>query len=67
MEELPGDLIRVTPRRGRAAGAGPLRPETLEAARKLAPGWDVYALEADWRERGGQGGDAGFLEWVRRR
>jgi len=66
LEERAGDLIRVTPRRARAMG-GPLAPETLEAARSLAPGADVYALEAGWRAAGGQGGDAGFLGWVRRR
>ena len=29
-----------------------LRPDTYEEARKVAPGWDVYILEADWREWG---------------
>lgn len=27
-----------------------LRPETFEKAKKAAPGFDVYALEQDWRE-----------------
>jgi hypothetical protein len=27
----------------------PLAAATLEEARALAPGWDVYALEAEWR------------------
>lgn len=55
LAEEPGDLIRVAPRellervRGRLGPAPPLGPEVLEAARALAPGWDVYALEADWR------------------
>jgi plasmid replication initiation protein len=51
MYELPGDKIAFSPRAGlvEAQGPGPLAPETLEAARSLAPGWDVYALEADWR------------------
>ena len=63
-EELPGDLIRVTPRRMRA-NAAPLAPETLEAARAAVPGADVYALEARWRaETGGQGGHTGFLAWI---
>jgi plasmid replication initiation protein len=26
-----------------------LTPETYERARELAPGWDIHALEADWR------------------
>ena len=57
--EEAGDVIRVVPRgmpemsEGGAvlpAGAGPpLSPEVIEEARRLAPGWDVYALEADWR------------------
>jgi plasmid replication initiation protein len=64
MEECPGDLIRVTPRRAKGRGPGPLKPETLEAARRLVPGADIYALEAEWRGTGGQGGDAGFLEWL---
>ena len=63
-EEMPGDLIRVTPRRMRA-NAAPLAPETLEAARAAGPGADVYALEARWRaETGGQGGHTGFLAWI---
>jgi len=52
LEEAPGDMIRVTPRKaaaGQGAGGPLLPPETLEEARALAPGWDVYALEADWR------------------
>lgn len=51
LEEEPGDLIRVFPRRlVMDAHEGPqLTPEMLDAARALAPGWDVYALEADWR------------------
>jgi hypothetical protein len=27
-----------------------LRPETLDEARALAPGADIYAVEAEWRE-----------------
>jgi plasmid replication initiation protein len=55
MEEEPGDVIRFAPRavviEDGLGGGGlpPLAPEVLEAARALAPGWDVYALEADWR------------------
>ncbi len=65
-EEMPGDLIRVTPRKIKRA-SGPLAAETLDVARVLAPGMDVYALEADWRAANGQGGDQGFLGWVRDR
>ena len=28
---------------------GRLTPETYHEARALAPGWDAYALEAEWR------------------
>ena len=66
LEELPGDLIRVTPRKPRRTGAA-LAAETLDTARALRPGADVYALEAEWRSSGVQGGDAGFLAWVRGR
>ncbi|WP_170765247.1 replication initiator protein A [Ruegeria lacuscaerulensis] len=48
--EEPGDLIRFT-RRGQVV-EGPdkpiLPPAALEEARAMAPGRDVYALEADW-------------------
>ena len=27
-----------------------LKPETFSKARAAAPGWDVYALEQEWRE-----------------
>jgi plasmid replication initiation protein len=58
MSEEPGDIIRFTNRSvviEEAADAGqgpqlpPLSAEVLEAGRALAPGWDIYALEADWR------------------
>jgi plasmid replication initiation protein len=55
LEEVEGDMILVT-RRGEVVedlppgpGLPPLLSETLEAARALRPGADVYALEADWR------------------
>jgi plasmid replication initiation protein len=52
MAEEPGDILRFTQRHAVAEGpvAPPLSPETLDAARVLAPGWDVHALEADWRD-----------------
>ncbi len=51
MQEEPGDLIRFTLRDGVVDTVPPpvLKPETLEAARALVPGQDIYALEADWR------------------
>jgi len=27
-----------------------LHPDTFEAARAVAPGWDVYVIEQEWRE-----------------
>lgn len=46
-----------------------LKPETLEKARTLAPGWDKYVLESTWREwQKGKAkpinADAAFLGWV---
>ena len=55
LEEREGDLLRVTPRRTAGSGAGlgsglpPLSADTIDRARRLAPGRDVYALEAEWR------------------
>ncbi|PZQ94857.1 MAG: plasmid replication initiator RepA [Cereibacter sphaeroides] len=55
MAEEPGDMIRFTSRASvvEAVGQGPqlppLSPEALEVGRGLAPGHDIYALEADWR------------------
>lgn len=78
MVEEEGDLVLFT-RRGQvvepdAPGAPLLRPETLEAARELVPGADVYALEADWRSFWADSGrvklgnpDKAFLGWLRKR
>jgi hypothetical protein len=51
LEEEPGDILRVTPRDAviEAAGRPMLAPATYEVAREMLPGWDVYALEAEWR------------------
>ena len=78
MEELPGDLIRFSQKHAVVSGAGgmapSLKPETLDAARDLMPGADVYALEADWRAMWARSGsprlrqaDAAFLGWVKKR
>jgi plasmid replication initiation protein len=76
LEEEPGDILRVTPRDAviEAAGRPMLSPETYEIARGLMPGWDVYALEAEWlawwidtgRPRLGSA-DKTFLGWVARK
>ena len=74
--EEEGDLIRVTPRGAVIEpGEGPsLKPETLEEARALLPGADVYALEAEWRVVWARTGrqrlssaDRAFLGWVAKR
>ena len=73
LEEEPGDMILVT-RKGQVTDETPglfLKPETLEAARALAPGADVYALEAEWQafaaETPPRAPDAAFLGWVKKR
>ncbi|WP_282092557.1 replication initiator protein A [Epibacterium ulvae] len=80
MEELPGDIIRFS-RKGVVLKPGQvveglpvLKSDTLEQARALFPGADVYALEADWRAtwlRTGspqlRSADAAFLGWVKKR
>ena len=78
MAEEPGDIIRFAPRavvvEEVGQGLPPLDAEVLEAARGLAPGWDVYALEADWRSFWAasgrarlRSGPAAFLGYVKAR
>ncbi|MEP1356292.1 MAG: replication initiator protein A [Tateyamaria sp.] len=76
LTEEPGDIIAFTPREA-VIDTGPmpvLSPETLDAARALAPGCDVYALVAEWHAVWAQTGrrslrdaDRAFLGWLRRR
>jgi plasmid replication initiation protein len=56
------------------AGSPVLSPDALDQARRLIPGADVYALEADWRAWWAATGrkplgnaDAAFLGWVKTR
>ncbi len=51
LAEEEGDIIRVTRRRliEETPGLPPFDAETLDTARAMAPGWDIYALEAEWR------------------
>ena len=74
LAEVEGDRFRFEPRDKVIEGADApvLSPDTLEAARALLPGADVYALEADWRAWWANTGrqrltspDAAFLGWVR--
>ena len=75
MVEEEGDLIRFTTR-GAVIEDGlqlvPLSSDALEAARALAPGLDVYVLEAEWRDfwtRSGKprlrSSDAAFVGFVK--
>ncbi len=75
MEE-EGDIIRVTRRRlvEDTPGLPPFDAATLEQARTMAPGWDIYALEAEWRAFWVASGrqtlrspGAAFLGWLRGR
>ncbi len=75
LAEEPGDILCVRPRRGSGLGGAPsLRPETLETARARAPGWDVHALEAEWKSWWDSTGrprlrapDRAFLGWLEKR
>ena len=73
MTEEDGDIIAVRPRAvvDLPERAPQLSPDTLEAARALVPGADIYALEADWRAMWVASGrptlrnpDKAFLGWV---
>ena len=73
LSERAGDILVVTRRaKPRPMDAPILRQETLEAAKALRPGWDVYGLQARWiawwdetgRARLGNP-DAAFLAWVK--
>ena len=81
LSEEPGDILAVTRRdavvlpeaegwRNRPV----LREATRDKLRQLLPGFDVHALEAEWRavwERSGRpplrSPDAAFLGWVKKR
>ena len=76
LQEEPGDIIRFSARAALTGGpdAPPLAAATLEAAKALAPGWDVHGLEADWRRYWAGSGrprlrsaDAAYLGYVRAR
>lgn len=75
MMEEPGDIIRFAPPRLLDEDSAPqFGPDVLEAARALAPGMDVYALEAEWRSWWHETGrprltapDKAFLAWLKGR
>ena len=74
---LADDMLCVTPQAGMIEAGpdlGPLRPATRDAARAMAVGWDVHALEADWRGVWARSGrpklrspDKAFLGWLEKR
>lgn len=79
LSEEPGDIFCLRRRdvvvEPSAADFGPpLKSQTLERARAQLPGWDVYALEAQWRAMWRSSGrvtlrspDAAFLGWLKKR
>lgn len=78
LSEEPGDIILFRRRDvvvTADAAAGPvLKAATVETARQAMPGWDIYALEAEWRDMWHRSGrprlrspDAAFLGWLKKR
>lgn len=77
--EEPGDILRFAPRSLTEAAADLERaplfgPEVIDEVRSLAPGFDAYALEAEWRAWWAETGrphlrapDRAYLSWVRQR
>ncbi len=68
----PGSVIEAVA--GFGAGLAPLSGLTIEAARARAPGWDIHALEAEWRDVWHRSGrpllhapDRAFLGWLDKR
>ena len=71
-----GDIMVITRRRlvEDIVGLPTFGADTLDAARALAPGWDIYAMEAEWRGFWVASGrqklarpDKAFLGWLRGR
>ncbi|WP_166418803.1 replication initiator protein A [Cochlodiniinecator piscidefendens] len=76
LEEEPGDILRVSRRGVIEDDLGPsvFGVETHDAARRLAPGWDIYALEAEWRAFWQETGrphlkvpEKAYLAWIKQR
>jgi hypothetical protein len=75
MSEEEGDLIRFTTRDALLDDGlhlPPLSNDALDAARALAPGMDIYVLEAEWRAYWARSGkprlrsaDAAFVGFVK--
>jgi len=76
MSEEPGDIIHFAPRSAVVDGADvpSLSAAAMEQARAQAPGWDIYALEAEWKAWWAGAGrvrlrnaDRAFLGWLAKR
>ena len=74
LTEEPGDILLVRPRARTVTGAPVLSADILQAARATAPGWDVHALEAEWKAYWDRSGrprlrapERAFLAWVEKR
>jgi plasmid replication initiation protein len=79
LEEEPGDIIAIRPIRlidteTAGQGAPQVSAEALDEARRLMPGADAYALQAEWQNWWASSGrptirsaDAAFLGWVKKR
>ena len=53
--ELEGSMVTIRPKTGTSTPTLPglflrLKPETFDAARRLAQGWDIHGVEAEWRD-----------------
>ena len=52
---IEGENVVFRPKRTEAVVSPPVlalrfkKPDTYEEARCLAPGWDIYVLESEWR------------------
>lgn len=79
LSEEPGDILRFAPH-GLTEAAADLKraplfgPEVIDEVRAIAPGFDAYALEAEWRAWWAETGrphlrapDRAYLSWVRKR
>jgi plasmid replication initiation protein len=79
LAEEAGDIICVRRRDvvvllSERQGGPVLKATTIETARTMMPGWDIYALEADWRALWHRSGrpalrspDAAFIGWLKKR
>ena len=81
MAEIAGDKVKfvlrdaiVDPAVGAGQGAPVVSEQAFDMARNLAPGWDIYALQADWLAYWASSGrprlrkaDAAFLGFVKSR